>query len=76
MLSNDIKVSPTPIQRNAFDVAVELTKMNFKTRDTTNPDEIAEVFVKFLAAAILFKGTDYNTLRDLLPDKLKNVLPK
>ena len=75
VLKDDMKIKPTPIQRNSFDVAVDLTKLYYKTAPTneTKADRIAEVFSMFFATA---KLCDYSAnLKELLPDNLKSILP-
>lgn len=75
-MSNEVKVAPTPVQRNSLDVALELTQMYFRAKSTNSPDEIAEIFSKFLATSRIFEHTSYDTLKKLLPENLKDALPK
>jgi hypothetical protein len=51
-MSEEIKVKPTPIQRNEFDVAMELTEYYLKyNRQDKTVDLIQDTFVKFYAMA-------------------------
>ena len=73
-MSDDIKIAPTPIQRNCFDVAVELTQLYCKSAriDEKARARIAETFSVFYATAKLCEYS--SNLTELLPDNLKNIL--
>ena len=54
-MSNDIRVEPTPIQRNRRDVAVELLDMYLQhgiyTTNEITEDKIAELYEKYYRVA-------------------------
>ena len=45
-MSETIKVEPTPIQRNLFDVAVELTKLYYENKPVGKVEEMKEVYLE------------------------------
>lgn len=75
-MNDKIKTTPTPIQRNCYDVAVELTQLYFQKSDksVSLPDDISEIFAKFFAVATLCEVTSGKDLKKLLPDGLKDML--
>lgn len=49
-MKEEIKIKPTPIQRNEFDVAMELMSMYLHTYDKVRTVEtLQDVFIKFYA---------------------------
>lgn len=55
-MEKDIKISPTPIQRNRRDVAIELIGLYFKysgqyTSDEITDDKLCELYDKFYRQA-------------------------
>lgn len=51
-MADSVSVDPTPIQRNQYDVAVDLTKLYYE-RSNIRPsvEEIQETYAKFYAVA-------------------------
>lgn len=68
-IANDIKVSPTPIQRNALDVAMELTKM-YVERTPVDAEELDSVFARFYAVANTLQNKSSSHLSVLIPAEL------
>lgn len=50
-MSEKVEVSPTPIQRNHYDVAVELTQLYYKLSPNADPEMIDAVYARFYATA-------------------------
>ncbi|WP_392454821.1 hypothetical protein ACF3OH_11975 [Chryseomicrobium aureum] len=50
-MANDVSVSPTPIQRNKFDVAVELTALEGTVFGFENHVDIEKAFAKYYSLA-------------------------
>lgn len=44
MMTDRIKVDPTPIQRNAFDVAIELVNLHIRLDGRTTASELEALF--------------------------------
>jgi hypothetical protein len=71
-MADTVKVEPTPIQRNRFDVAVELTTMHYNyDRD---PSKIEELFAKYYALARYLERSDIPTLQNLINKELLSKL--
>ena len=67
-MADEIKVTPTPIQRNLNDVVMELTEL-FYTRQTSQEytvEKIQEVYKKFYATVRLTAGMDSEELEKIL----------
>jgi len=75
-MSEKMSVSPTPIQRNALDVATELTKMYFDRVGFDSKEEIAEAFLTFYSTAHAAKNTHYSRLTEYMPDSLTKIVEK
>lgn len=69
-MANDISVKPTPIQRNALDVATELTELHFKYLRLEDEESIKKAFLEYYSLVCHLERTRGNT-----PDKLKEFLP-
>lgn len=69
-MADELKTSPTPIQRNTFDVATELTMRYFQTNKPTSVEDMQDVFSKFFALAEVLQGTDRSKLANLIPDEV------
>lgn len=67
---SDVKVSPTPIQRNANDVAIELVNLH-ASRFGVEQDEIPELFAKYVALARYMNSKNYNDLKRFLPEEIQ-----
>lgn len=73
-VAEDIKVKPTPIQRNKYDVAVELTNLYYSAAPISSVDEIANTFLQFFATA---EGAEFIYTKELLefmPEKLAKLV--
>lgn len=55
-MNNEVKVSPTPIQRNRRDVAIEMLEMYLKhgsfTSEEITEERLCELYKKFHSRAI------------------------
>lgn len=69
----DVNVSPTPIQRNANDVAVDLINIH-ASRFVLNEEDIPALYVKYVALARYMNSKNYNDLKQFLPEEIKNKL--
>lgn len=72
-MSEEIKVKPTPIQRNAFDVAMELTEIYIQRIGIDSEEEIEERFMKYYSIASICGSTHPSKLLDFVPDDLKKA---
>lgn len=68
-MAETVKVEPTPIQRNRFDVAMELTHLHCN-RTSIKVDEIQSIFAKYYALAEYCEHSDIVELQKLLSDDL------
>jgi hypothetical protein len=75
-MSDKVKVSPTPIQRNAFDVATELTMRYFEHQNPKSPEEMGEVFAKFYATAFVCSSKSSSELAPLVDEKIADRFGK
>ncbi len=62
------------VQRNAYDVAVELTKLYCEEIQITNSDEIAEAYSKYYAIAAYLSRVDPGLLMNAIPSDILNSL--
>lgn len=67
-MADEIKVNPTPIQRNFNDVAMELTQLYYKV---SHPGEhtierIQEVYKHFYAISIFSHNMQYDEINKLV----------
>ncbi|WP_297422120.1 hypothetical protein [Clostridium sp.] len=75
----NVNAEPTPIQRNAEDVAIELTQLYYEKGDYTAPitiEKIQETYSKFYATARVMKeygrkAQTFTKLEEMLPEKLR-----
>lgn len=67
-MADEIKVSPTPIQRNYNDVAMELTQLYYKANHTGEYtiERIQEVYKHFYAIAISSHNMEYDEINKLV----------
>ena len=78
-MANEVKVNPTPIQRNVLDVATELTQFYYRGRTVKDADTLAQTFMKFYVTAAVIHGasfSDYKNLKDLVPNELHAIIEK
>jgi hypothetical protein len=68
---SDVKISPTPIQRNANDVAIELVNLH-ASRFSIQESDIPELFTKYVALARYLNSKNYNDLKQFLPEEIRN----
>jgi hypothetical protein len=68
-MSNELKVIPTPIQRNYNDVAMELTQLHFSSRNS-DVEEIQEVYKKFYATARVTAEMSSDELETVLGEQI------
>jgi hypothetical protein len=74
-MSEKIKVNPNPIQRNAFDVAIEL--MNYHlSRKRTEANELEGLFAKYYALAAYCENAQVSDLQNLLSEELLGKVGK
>jgi hypothetical protein len=66
-MADNIKVSPTPIQRNSADVAMELIHLHVRLK-ATDVNDFGELYSKYFAMAETLKRKSPNELAKLLPD--------
>jgi hypothetical protein len=66
-MSDTVRVSPTPIQRNKFDVAVELTQLHFEQNINTTSNDIEGLFAKYYALAEYCEKVHLSKLQKLVP---------
>lgn len=73
-MSNDIKVDPTPIQRNALDVAMELTELSLKVKRPESHEELKTIFAEYYALAKVLNSVNFMELEKYLSDDMKELL--
>ncbi|QQE75707.1 hypothetical protein KDJ56_07150 [Brevibacillus composti] len=69
-MSDDVKVKPSPIQRNKLDVATELTTLYYSAYSMGDAEEIQETFAKFYAIAQYLETKRGNDLQSLVPEEI------
>jgi hypothetical protein len=74
-MAENITVKPTPIQRNAFDVAIELLKMH-EQRAAIEVDDLEKTFARYYAIANVCERTSAKELLSLIDEELKNKIFK
>lgn len=67
----DLTVKPTPIQRNEFDVAIELLQLH-QSKTATNAEDLPKVFAEYYSLARLLKSSHGETLKPFLPEDIKS----
>ena len=76
-MSEEVRVAPTPIQRNELDVAMELTEMYYKHNAFPESiEELRETYSKFFAVAKGLNNTSFTHLTDYMPNELKQIIEK
>jgi hypothetical protein len=68
-MTENIKVDPTPIQRNKFDVTLELLDLHLR-RSSVNADQLQELFAKYYALATYCENMSPENLQALLSEEL------
>lgn len=72
----EVKVKPTPVQRNVLDVATELTLLYYEKNSFSSVDQIQETFVSFYAAVRAAEFSGSKDLIDFLSDNIKKIAVK
>lgn len=79
-MSEQVKVKPTPIQRNPHDVAMELVDVYIKGQYSTNKplevDDLRDLYLKFYAVARMAESIHFKYLSEYLPEDLKEIASK
>lgn len=74
-MADEIKVSPTPIQRNAHDVAIELLHIylqgQFASDKPMDIDYLRETYLKLYATARVAEYTKIGDLKKYVPNLQK-----
>ncbi|MFK9120711.1 hypothetical protein ACJEBK_28260 [Peribacillus frigoritolerans] len=74
----DVKVSPTPIQRNSLDVAMELTQMHKQLMELMGMDfestDIAQTYAGYYALAQTLQRQSVDSLSGLVSDEILAVI--
>jgi hypothetical protein len=65
-MPDNLTVSPTPIQRNVLDVAMELTTLYYRNSSEADIEKIDAIFARFYAAARELSSTRTEDLRKYL----------
>lgn len=76
-MAEKIEVKPTPIQRNVFDVAMELTQLHFDKFGVDGDDCIKDKFAEHYALVTILKSTSSNNKRRLekfIPEEILSKL--
>ena len=74
-MSDNVNVKPTPIQRNEFDVALELTQLELRMGVYASED-LEEIFAKYYAIAKVLKNKRSEQLEALLSENLLKDLKR
>ena len=73
---SDLNVKPTPIQRNKFDVAMELTQLYIDRIAVEGIEDIEKAFARFYALAVFCERSSPTELQKLLSEELINQVGK
>ena len=73
-MADKIEVSPTPIQRNRFDVATDLTNLYYSSTSPASKEEVAETFLTFYATVEAAYRTSHKDLKEYMPESLKKII--
>ncbi|MGC8229007.1 hypothetical protein ACP2W0_08390 [Pseudobacillus badius] len=74
-MSDKVKVSPTPIQRNSADVAIELLEMHLR-KEAVDANEIEVLYAKYYALARALEATKAYDLKVLVTNEIRAKLWK
>ena len=75
-MPEEIKVRPSPVQRNVLDVATELTLLYYSKNSFSSVEQVQETFVSFYAAVRTAEFSGSKDLIDFLPDNIKKIAVK
>lgn len=73
-MAEDINISPTPIQRNSSDVALELTLLFYKVNPINSVEELQETYTNFFVLAKSLNGMGSTVLKKHLSKEIKEKL--
>lgn len=73
-MSNDVRVDPTPIQRNTLDVATELTQLCFRDKTVGSVLEVEEAFIRFHTLLRALREKDCSAFKEFLPTDVKKII--
>ena len=73
-MADEIKVKPTPIQRNPLDVATELTLFYYEKTGVDSVEELQETFIKFHAVATAVDKLSPKYCSQYLPKDLADAV--
>lgn len=73
-MPDNVSVTPTPIQRNILDVAMELTQLYYNSHQTGSLEEMQETFSKFYAVAKVLDNTHHSYFKDVLPEEISKLI--
>jgi hypothetical protein len=76
-MANDVnvKVNPTPIQRNRFDTAIELLNIYLNLK-VVNADELDSLFVRFYALTEFVESKSLVDLQKSIPENVLKLVGK
>lgn len=74
-MSERISVKPTPIQRNIYDVAIELVNLHV-SREPVDTSELGELYTKYYAIAYTLSKKGAAELDNFLPEEIKSKFIK
>ncbi|MGG3798975.1 hypothetical protein [Metabacillus fastidiosus] len=75
-MAENIKVSPSPIQRNEYDVAIELVNLHV-SKEPVSGDEISELFSRYYALAVGLKSISRSsTILEFIPEEIRSKFNK
>lgn len=74
-MSENISVSPTPIQRNELDVAMELLALHVN-KVPVEAEEIGDLYAKYYSLAYILKKGKPNDLKQFLPEGMERKIFK
>lgn len=69
-MADDIRVSPTPIQRNIQDVATDLTQLIYTKWAPESVEEVQETYAKMFAIASALQRREIDYMK-FIPENLK-----
>lgn len=73
-MAENIKVDPSPIQRNELDVAMELTQLYWNNSTNADIEKIDSTFARFYAVAKTLRVKNYHDLQSLVPKELIELI--
>ncbi|MFD2681199.1 hypothetical protein [Bacillus seohaeanensis] len=69
-MADTVKVDPNPIQRNKFDVAIELVNLHKRNFGLSSGKEIEELFAKYYALAKYLEDNSVDELESLIDQSI------